>query len=298
MKALLNRPRRLPISLVFLAYLVFPSGFPFLLSGLPLDTKPEALALYGLMGFCFCSFLFWLGKKHHLIGSNNGFGCPRVITNIVFFGFGVLLFLKILFPVSHMMSSCISLSHLDGHSCAWLPDHWWRRSFSKSRHERGLNFDEGNGKYWRIASFNLGKFYHLGFGENPESHIGRLNLLRDRKAYPIDVTFYPSTEMKDLIRKISSERPLNLRIQFNGVVDTTSFKSSFYVSPTAITLPIHSEAIEKINFRNYRCKDPLREPKSCAKRAGIRFRLCRVGESGKGSAEPANWRRGGRESGV
>jgi len=188
--------------MAFGAYVVTPTALALRLDGLPLNTKPELLALLaaGLLGWA--RLAGWLMRSTRTPArASSSARVPAVVAWPLLAATAVFLFLipvKLAYPPSDGLALCLRSPEIPEPGCVWSPEGPAPGpGRDVTRYEPLGYFDRVRGHAWRLGYINTQHF--AGFGEPQDTPGGRRHRLRALDANPFDASLRLSPRLAALL---------------------------------------------------------------------------------------------------
>ena len=149
-----------------ICYAVWPTSAPFLLNGLPFNTKFEFLCFLCASIVLLITGFARLFEKCGYIGIptlyDDCFRFKAIIGIVTLLLLGTLVWIKSETPVKDGIQSCLIVPHLSATKCAFSADSPWSLSTTISRSPSNLTF--GGDRGWAIGAFNTKRFFSIREG--------------------------------------------------------------------------------------------------------------------------------------
>ena len=188
--------------MAFGAYVVTPTALALRLDGLPLNTKPELLALLaaGLLGWA--RLAGWLMRSTGTPArASSSARVPAVVAWPLVAATAVFLFLipvKLAYPPSDGLALCLRSPEIPEPGCVWSPEGPAPGpGRDVTRYEPLGYFDRVRGRAWRLGYLNTRTF--TGFDEPQDTPGGRRQRLRTLDANPFDASLRLSPRLAALL---------------------------------------------------------------------------------------------------
>jgi hypothetical protein len=188
--------------MAFGAYVVTPTALALRLDGLPLNTKPELLALLAASLLGWARLAGWLMRSTGTPArASSSARVPAVVAWPLVAATAVFLFLvpvKLAYPPSDGLALCLRSPEIPEPGCVWSPEGPAPGpGRDVTRYEPLGYFDRVRGRAWRLGYLNTRHF--AGFDEPQDTPEGRRQRLRVLDANPFDASLRLSPRLAALL---------------------------------------------------------------------------------------------------